>query len=412
MSYKKEKKTDRKKVLLIIVCIFVTLVVVFGATLGIVLGVRNAKAAVRFNGVRISEGEAYFLLTKYKRDFIIEYGGHDSESFFAGKYDDTRTYADLLKEESERYLKDIAIKNYLFDSIDGIDMSGLDEIAVRRAIKEVLDYRDSNGSEEKFNEIAEKYGFDFDDFSSATLMLYKAEVVESRIFGSDGSLIRNYSTDCQSYFDANYSHVKLLFIRTEDKFELDGEGNRVKDDDGTDKKIPLTDAEKAERAALILDIEAKIAAYETNGDGVQMTPVHFSSLLSEYGEGDPGRNENGYYFSAYSSFSNEFTKNPDETTNEKRFEIAKCILTMDKGYAKREFDGGVCFIYKYDNVAGAYANTSDECFSDFYSLCASHTFRNTVSEFYEDVKIKDYIYGIDLLSLPGDNPFVPKFEEG
>ena len=135
MSYKKEKKADRKKVLLIIVCVFAALVVIFGATLGIVLGVRNAKAAVRFNGVRISEGEAYFLLTKYKRDFIIEYGGHDSESFFASKYDDTRTYADLLKEESERYLKDIAVKNYLFDSIDGIDMSGLDEIAVRRAIR-------------------------------------------------------------------------------------------------------------------------------------------------------------------------------------------------------------------------------------------------------------------------------------
>ena len=86
MSYKKEKKADRKKVLLIIVCVFVASVVIFGATLGIVLGVRNAKATVRFNGVRISEGEAYFLLTKYKRDFIIEYGGHDSESFFNSKY--------------------------------------------------------------------------------------------------------------------------------------------------------------------------------------------------------------------------------------------------------------------------------------------------------------------------------------
>lgn len=412
MSYKEEKKRDRKKILLIIICIFVSLVMVFGATLGIILGVKNARAAVRFNGVRISEGEAYFLLTKYKRDFIIEYGGHDSEIFFNQKYDESRTYADLLKEEGVKYLKDVAVKNYLFDSIDGIDMSGLDEIAVKRAVKEVLDYRDSNGSEEKFDEIAEKYGFDFDDFSSAALMLYKAEVVQSRIFGSDGSLISNYASDCQSYFDSNYSHVKLLFIRTEDKFELDDNGNRVKDEDGNDKKIPLTDTEKAERAALISDIEAKISAYENKGDGVQMTPVHFSALLSEYGEGDPERNDNGYYFSAYSSFSNEFIKNPDETTNENRLEIAKCILTMDKGYEKREFDGGVCFIYKYDNVAGAYANASDECFSDFYSLCSSYTFRNTVSEFYEDVKIKDYVYGIDLLSLPGDNPFVPKFEEG
>ena len=387
-----------------------SLVIIFGATLGIILGVRNAKAAVRFNGVRISEGEAYFLLSKYKRDFIVKYGGHDSESFFNGKYDDTRTYADLLEEESVRYLKDIAVKNYLFDFIDGIEMSGLDEIAVRKAVKEVLELREANGSEEKFNEIAEKYGFDYEDLSSAALLIYKAEAVGSRIFGSDGSLVMNYPTDCQSYFDANYSHVKLLFIRTEDKFELDDNGNRVKDEDGNDKRVSLTDAEKAERAALIEDIENKISAYEGKSDGIEMTHAHFTALLSEYGEDDPERVEGGYYFSAYSSFSNEFTKNPDETTNENRLEIAKCVLTMDKGYAKREFDGGVCFIYKYANTEGAYADTSDVCFSDFYSLCASFVFSKTVSEFYDDVKIKDYIYDIDLLSLPGDNPFVPKFD--
>lgn len=409
-AIKENKKISRNKVLLIIICIFVSVVILFGATLGIVLGVRNSRADVRFNGVRISEGETSFLLSKYKRDFLIKHHGYDSDTFWSSKYDSEHTYAELLREESERYLREIAIMNYLFDTVDGIEFSGLDEIAVRRAVKEVLDYRDSYGSEEKFNEIAEKYGFDFEDFSSAVVLLYKASVLQARIFGSDGSGVKNYTADCQSYLDGNYSHVKLLFIRTEDKFELDSQGNRVKDENGQDKKIPLSDSEKAQRAALIQDIEDKISAYEGKSDGVQMTPVHFKALLTEHGEGDPSRNDNGYYFSLYSSFSNEFTKNPDGSTNEKRLEIVKCALTMENGYAKRDFDGGVCFIYKYENTSGAYADTSDACFSDFYSLCADATFNATVAEFLGEVKIKDRVFSRDLTEMPADNPFVPKFE--
>lgn len=406
---KKDKKMSKKKLLITIVCIFLAVVLIFGATLGIILGIRNAKALVRLKSVRISEGEAYFLLAKYKRDFLIKHHSYGSDEFWEKQYDEKRTYADLLREESERYLREIAIRCYLFDTL--FDFEGIDEIEAKRAVIEILNYR-SEGSIEKFDSTAAAYGFTYEDFSSAAILLYKAEAVQSRVFGSDGSgvLSSEFKSDCDEYFE-NYSHVKLLFIRTEDKFELDENGNRVVDEEtGYDKLVELSEAEKAERAATVSEIRAKIEAKKNNTAGVKMSREHFDYLLSAVGEGDPSRNTTGYYFSPYSDFSADFVTNPDGTTSEDRLAIVKEAITMQSGsFSECAFDGGVCFIYKYENTAGAYTDTEDACFSDFASLAATAAFSKMVSELYEDVKIKERYYEIDLVALPGDNPFVPRF---
>ena len=411
---KKDIKTNEsskiKRTLLIIVCIFTSVVIIFGAVLGIVLGVKNSKAMVRIEGVRISEGEASFLITKYKRDFLIAYSAQDTDEFWNKAAEDGRTYAELFEERCELYIKDIAVKNYLFDTVDGIKLDNFDKMAIEKTIREVLEFRGSEGSEKKFNEIAEKYGFDYDDFSSAVTLLYKAEFIEERIFGQDGSAISAYSSDCQDYFDKNYSHVKLLLISYDTKFVLDENGNRVKEN-GDYKTAALTDEEKADRQRRIDEIEAKIDAYENKTGPIQMNSTHFDLLIEELGAIDPTRDNTEYYFSPYSKFSNVyFVKNSDETVNENNLEIAKNAIVMDKGYKRLDLEGGVCFIYKYENKEGAYANTSDVCFSDFYSLCAASVFDGMVKDFYGEVEIKDQFYGIDLIALPGDNPFVPKFE--
>jgi len=408
---KEAKKVNRKKVLITVVCIFVAVVLLFGATLGLILAVKNAKAVVRFKNVRIYEGEANYLLSVYKRDFLIRHHSYGDESFWEEKYDEKHTYRDLLAEESEKYLRDIAIRNYMFETVDGIKFTGLDELSVKKAINEVLEYRESEGSVEKFNELAAPYGFDFDDFSSAAYLLYKAEAVQSRIYGADGSLIKNSPLDCEKYFGNNYSHVKLLFIRTEDKFELDDKGNRVQDENGLDKRIELTPEQKAERLATIADIEAKIEARKNNS-GTQMSVTHFDYLISTVGERDKERADMSYYFSAYSEFSNEFYIDPNGKVNESRLELVKECLSMDKdSYSRKDLDEGVvCFIYKYENGANAYTNTDDLCFSDFYALCATKTFGDTVLGFYDDVIFKEKFYMTDFVSLPGENPFVPKFE--
>ena len=407
---KKEKKVNRKKLLITIICIFVAVVLLFGATLGLILAIKNSKAVVRFKNVRIYEGEANYLLSVYKRDFLIRHNSYGDESFWEEKYDDKHTYRDLLAEESEKYLRDIAIRNYMFEHVDGIKFTGLDEISVKKAINEVLEYRESEGSVEKFNELAAPYGFDFDDFSSAAYLLYKAEAVQSRIYGADGSLIKNSPVDCEKYLENSYSHVKLLFIRTEDKFELDDKGNRVQDENGLDKRIEFTPEEKAERLATIADIEAKIEARK-NESGTQMSREHFDYLISTVGERDKERADMSYYFSAYSEFSNEFYIDPDGKVNEGRLGIVKECLSMEKGsYSRKDFDDGVCFIYKYENDAGAYTAASDRCFSDFYALCATKTFGDTVLGFYDEVIFKEKFYMKDFVSLPGENPFVPKFE--
>ena len=403
VAEKQKGKTSRKKILLTIVCIFLAIVLVFGIVFGIILAVKNSRAAVYCDGVRIGEGESRFLVSYYKYSFITRYkdrNAQDTEDFWNSRYDAENTFGELLIKGAEDYIKRVAVSAYLFDSY--CELTTLDEINVKKAIAETLDYK-AEGDEEKFNSLTEEYGFDFEDFESAAYILYKAQNVMNRIYGENGSNMMSFPAECNEFFK-NYSHVKLLFIRTEDKFELDDKGNRVQDKEtGNDVLVPLTDAEKAERQALLAQIRAEIKAYDDRTNDVRMTPERFNVLLKNNDEGDPKMRNTGYYFSEDSAFSLEFAEvYPD---------IVKRSLLMEKDkYSEIEFDGGVCFIYKYANTDGAYTDTSEDgCFSDFFALAAESSFDMALDELLPKVELKDKYYGIDVISTPYNYVFVPRF---
>lgn len=410
-SSKTKEKMSRNKILLIIVCIFMALVLIFGITFGIILAVRNSRSVFSYKGVRIEKGECAYFASVRKSVFLNKYakdGAVDTPEFWSSSYDADTTYGELLEADVESYIKEIAVKNYLFDRYCELD--AVDEIKIKKAINEVLEFR-ADGSEDKFNEIYAEHGFDFDDFKNAAELLYKEKAVKARIYGENGENMQSFPESCDEYFE-NYSHVKLLFIRTEDKFELDSKGNRVVDENGEDKLIPLTDSEKAEVQTLLSEIRALITAYEEKTNDVRMTPEYFTKLLSEHGTGDPERINSGYYFSAESSFTAGFYTNEDNSVDSERFEIVKSSLLMEtESYRELSYSGGVCFIYKYANVDRAYTDTSEDgFFSDFYSLAASAAFSEAVGSLSEDVKVSGKFSDIDAESVPYKNIFVPGFE--
>ena len=398
----KTKKPNGKKILLIIICIFVSLVLVFGITLGIILAVKSSRAFLSYEGITVNEGECRFLASCYKYSFIDEYadrGAYDSPEFWASEYDGNTTYGELLKKNTEEYIKKILAANYLFDSF--LEFEKSDKTNVLDAVNEVLDYK-AEGDEEKFNSLTEKYGFTFDDFESAAILLYKAQSAMVRIFGEDGSNMRTFYEECNEYFET-YSHVKLLFIRTENKFLLDENGDRVRDENNEDTLIDLSDGEKAARMALLSEIRAAITALNENSDEPQMTSTYFNALLSEHDEGDKNKRSSGYYFSPESSYTKEFASAyPD---------IVKRSLEMElDSYSEIDFDGGVCFIYKYENTSGAYNDTSDEsCFLDFYELAAEHTFYAAIDEIVAEINVSDKFSSIDVLEMPYNYNFIPRF---
>lgn len=396
-----ENKSSRKKILLIIVCIFLSIVLAFGITLGIIIGVKNANALFSYEGTTLDEGEAMFFASYYKYRFIAEYasvGAEDASSFWSSKYDEDTTYGELLERKTDQYLRNVTVANYLFNKF--ATLTDEDERKIKVAIKEVLDYK-ADGSEEKFNSLAGEYGFDYDSFCDAAEILYKTVYVKDAIYGEDGRNMLSFSEECNEYFDT-YSRVKLLFIRTENKFLLDANGNRVIGEDGNDTLISLTDSEKARRAEVISEIREAIKAHEEDGDN-QMSPTYFNLLLSEHDEGDAAMRSGGYYFSAKSAYTKEFS---EEFSN-----IVEKSLSMKKeSYAEVSFDGGVCFIYRCENEAGAYLdNTEGGCFADFMPLAASASFDKAVSEIAPEVKVSDRFSDIDLTELPYNYIFIPRF---
>ncbi len=397
------KKRNRKKVLLIVVCIFVGIILVFGITLGTIIGVKNAKAVVSLDGATLDEGEANFFAAYYKYRFITEYaskGAYDGEDFWNSKFDEKTTYGELLENGMLEYVKSILVMSYLFDSYS--EFSDEDEIRIDKAISEVLDYK-AGGSEERFNEMASDYGFDFDSFKSAAKIYYKSTEAFERIYGKGGANMMSFPDECIEFYES-YSHVKLLFIRTNDRFILDENGNRIPDENGNDSKAELTENEKAERQNLLTTIRASIQAFREDSDTVaQMSPNYFNTLLSLHDEGDVTKHNSGYYFSESSAYSREFASAYPE--------IVKTSLEMDKNsYAELEYDGGVCFIYKYENLEGAFMDTSEGgFFSDFYTLAAAYSFSDAVAELTGAVEVKDKFDNIDIFALKYNYDLIPRF---
>lgn len=398
----KQKPRSRKKILLTIICIFLGIVLVFGIALGIVIGVKNAKAVVYLDGSTLDEGEANFFATYYKYRFLTEYaskGARDDEDFWNSKFDEKTTYGELFRQGTLEYLKSVLVMEYLFDSYSSL--TDEDERKIEKAVAEVLDYK-AEGSEERFNEMAAGYGFDFDSFKSAAEIFYKANESFERIYGKGGSNMKYFDEECKSFFET-YSHVKLLFIRTNDRFILDENGNRIPDDDGNDSKEALTDKEKAARQQLISEIRASIQAYREDSDTVaQMSPGHFDNLLYLHDEGDRTKHNSGYYFSESSSYSREFASAYPE--------IVKKSLEMEKNsYAELEYDGGVCFIYKCENKEEDFNTLEDGFFTDFYALAAASSFSDAVAELTKAVEVKDKFDGIDLFALDYNYNLIPRF---
>lgn len=401
---KKQTMSKKNKILITFVCIFVSVAVILGSLFAIVIGVKNANAVVSYEGITMDEGVASFFVSYYKSRFLSALNSsgtsaYDTEEFWNTEYHNDVTYGQYFQHYAKEYIAEIVAANYLFNKYSSLSSS--DREAINTTIEEVLTYK-AEGSKDYFNEQTAAYGFDFSDFKDATKMMYKSQKVRSVVFGENGEKLTAFPEECEQYF-SNYSHVKLLFIRTEDKFLLDADGNRVPDEDGNDSLVPLTDAEKAEKQTVIAGIRDAIAAFNNGGD-LQMSPALFDNYLEKHGNGDADMNDSGYYFYSEAEYTEEFyTEFPS---------IVDTAMSMQRdSYAEVSVDFGVCFIYKYENTSSAYKNsTANACLSDFYSDAADFLFAKSIESAASDVKFNEDKYSaLEFLKIEANSVFVPRF---
>lgn len=389
----------KNRLFIIMIAALLSAALTVGGVFGIVAAVRESRALVSFEGVRAELGVVNYLASTRKnycmRILSARSGitAADTPEFWANTDTDGRSFAEYLDEEVEAYVRRVVIGTYIFDragELTDSERSNIDTLT-----GDILG-READGDEKRFNELAAPMGFDYDDFCLGTEMVYKYNSVATRIYGSDGSGLT--TDELNEYFDL-YSHVQLLFIRTERDFVIDEWGNYVYSE-GSILQYELSETEVAERVADIEYIRTLIANYESK-TGEMMTPGVMTTFLDKYDYNDPYA-DTGYYMSANSSFVIDSIEAGHPDFVEASANIAAAALGMRIGeYREVECPFGTVFIYKYENEPYAYADSELEVFfSDFTADAVSYHCRRKIDLLSAAVTVKDGFYEIDLVALP------------
>ena len=376
-----EKTKKKASILTITVCILLSLVLIFGAVFGIINLVKYASAVAYYGDSFIDEGEMNFLSSRYKslfmRDLRLTDGvdPYDTPDFWEKTDKDGVKYGDRLKAGFKEYVSALLTAAAVYDS--AASFSGDEKENFNTLCDEALGYL-ADGSEKAFNEATAEFGFNFDDFRSASVLLYKASMAQLYLFGRDGEKLIFESDMCSEYLET-YARVNLLFIRLEDRLVLDENGDFVYTDDGEVVTEPLSAEEIARRQDKIAEINSLI----NKEGGREMSPEAFM-IYQKDSDGDKDMNAIGYYFHPNADATAEFSVEFPEV-------VAKAYEMKIGEYAMVECEaiGGVCFLYREAVEAGAYARESNPFFSDFYSDAAAYLFPKTLRDLSPDVTFKD-----------------------
>lgn len=382
-----ESAAKTRRLVIIFVSAVLSIVLLLGAVLGTVAIVRNASYAVRLESVGMTEGVANYFVTLLKADYLRRTNAVDTPEFWASPYINaevsTSTHGDYLNRYVEENIKKILADNYLFDKYLWLSGSEKDDIAM--TANEML-YSLASNSKQKFNDIAAQYGFDYDDFKKAVEMLYKSSAVANGIFGSNGQSLVGLTDYCDEFFMGSedfvgYTRAKIVFIRTEDTFKLDENGNRITesrtDADGkaitVDVTRPLTDEEKAARQSHINVFEACIEGF-ANDTVPKSTFDEEAEKVYAYGENEK-EGKDGYYFNANSAFTREFSEVYSEVVDKAAALSVGSVGVVEytaqsEGFDKRNGFVGKVYIYRVENEDKAYENVTSPFFADFYKIAS------------------------------------------
>ena len=375
------------KILIIFVAVFVAAAVIFGVVFGTIAAIRRARAVAEFSGVTMDEKTASYFASYYKYKYIatlVNSGvdAYDSSEFWGSGDSDGVSYGSRLILGVRNFISDILVGNYYFDRYGKLDEDDKDQI--EKLYNEVI----SRYTSDKLDEALSAASTDTRSLKRAIEMYYKALCAKTEIYGTNGATLMGYPDECDKYLNES-SRVKLLFIRSDNTFVVDDEGNR-RIENGEYLMRDLTDKERAERAELIARIDSEIEGYKNGGD-IQITEGIFETYIRNYGEGEDDKTKSGYYFSESSDYSIAFSEDVSA-------DVVKAALDMEIGeYRKVEGKFGsledygdytfnaTCYIYKCPVESGAYVDTAEDgFFYDFYSDAADFLYSNMLEDMRED----------------------------
>ena len=389
-----------EKIILVSAAAFVLAAVIFGAVFGIAAAVRRAVSAAEYSGVSVDEPTASYLASYYKSRYIAELRSQNIEAYdeteFWHKTDDGGiSYGSRLVLGTRNYISDILVANYYFDRYAKLDSDDRD--AIDEGYEAVLSRFETEDLEEKL----EALHTDKTSVRRAIELQYKANRAKTEIYGTGGATLMGYPDECERYL-AEYSRVKLLFIRNKDTFVIDSDGNRVYEN-GEYEMRDLTAEELAEREELIARIDSEIKGYE-NGGNIQITEDLFESYIDNHGEGESDKTVSGYYFSPSSAYTLAFATDVSA-------EVVEAALLMDIGeYRKLDVGFATCYVYRCAVESGAYTDTSEKgFFADFYSDAADFLFVDMLEKLRDETVFSGKLAEDDIIDISYDSDLYVRF---
>ncbi len=385
----KKKMSKNARILTTCVCIFLSLVLIFGIVFGIIIAVREAKAVVKVGSVAISEGECRVLASYYKYSYLNDlrsegYAVSDTASFWQSKHNNGMTQGELYEKNLKSYIASVAAASNLYYTLT--TLSDGDEKYIKSKTEAFVSYY---GSEENFEKNVEKFGFNYDDFVGAMTLTYTAELAYYLLYGNGGEALKEGGAEnivrCDEYL-SDYARVKMIFFAKERVFEKDESGQTVERE--------LNPAEILERENMTEIFKEAVAA----GTFLELTIDEYLANSENPNDGDREMGLVGYYFSPTALQTANFAL--------ERPEIVEAAFDMTTGEARYlELSDAHVFLYRANPVSRAYTDEENPFFSDFFKNASQEFFAEEIEALSDEVEFKDKYFDIDFLSIPQNSRF-------
>ena len=364
-----------------------SLILMLSVIVGLIWGILASQDVVlSYRSLRVREGVFAYLYTYYRyaipaSDYYKKQGVVDSPAFWNEMREDGQTNSQYYGELALQFVYETIVAARIYDATTNLPTS------VRSSLAESWENVKNStfqggGSERSFNEKAKPFGFDYEDFKDATLMQAKASLLQVALYGGSGSTIDNATM--ADYVADHYTHIRMIFIRTKDKFVKNPDGTYKTDGEGNILTEPMTDQEKAEQAAKIETVKQALA------DGT--TVEEFEGLFITHND-DASALKSGYYFSL--SDTSDYTKAYKAAFPA----VIEAMRAMEIGEVSCvQSDIATHFLYRTTIDEGAYLSQDNkEFFRDVGQLASNELFAETIKQAVSRIRVhqNDLIASLD-----------------
>lgn len=202
----------------IVVGIVLGIVFAIGGAFLLAIGIKNAKAVVKYDQITVDEETVNYLVAYYKANYISDLqkegvDASDTNDFWLSSYEYGITYGEHFNASVRSYIAMMVVKanHYANHSTYTAD----DKIALTALCDGVLT-AEADGDVSIFNAEAKRYGFNYNDFQNAAALIYKAKRADECYLHNSDANMELLIEDV--IFKGTYNDINTLAIPALEKF--------------------------------------------------------------------------------------------------------------------------------------------------------------------------------------------------